>query len=239
MLLSLIAGARKFAIIGAVSVGLSGCGALWALNPPGIPGDNDLEGYATTSFGVPLRSAHPYEQFLIGAAYVDENCSTFFDSVEQSHRKLNVSRSVLMTTSTQFATLMQVAKRSALSIARVAAAMEITKVLLEQYDKEFTFAPHSVELRALVFDALNKQKNDILAKPPRSQIEAISIIKKYAEICTLGRIHEYWNGALAKAVRDGVVSSDRRPVNTTLSAAAALGPPRSSSPASLNRYVVK
>lgn len=185
------------------------------LMPPQIPTGAELAAYAKSDFQVPYRiGATPEETLIIGIAYVDEKCSLFFDAIEEMNRRMKVGQSVLSTASNQTLTLMSTAKASALAVAEVAAAVEVTKVLLEQYQQEFAFAPHSTELRAITMAAMRAQSREfgsILQTSPRGvgpEVAVIAAVKKYAENCTLAQIREHWNTAIARAVERGVKPAD-------------------------------
>ena len=213
--------------------------------PPAVPSGAQLSSYSQSDFGPPYRlGATPRESLIIGVAYVDQNCSAFFDAVEHMNRKTALIQSGVTTAATQTLAVMAAAEKSALAIARVAAAFEITKVLLEQYRQQFTFAEHSSELRSLVSQAMTAQRKEFSSLIARNAIEldveVIAIVKRYAENCTLATIREYWNAALAKAVREGV-----RPVSTRAGARSLAGERAraiASQPANVlgvNQYVVQ
>ncbi len=180
------------------------------LSPPLIPNGATLANYYTTDFSAAYAAnANPHDILISGITFVDEQCVGFFDSVEQMNRKLKVGQSTFFSAGNQIQTLMTLASQSALAIAKVAAAVEVTKVLLEQYGAEFAFAPHSIELRAIILQAMEKERTDlegllITRKQPLTHVEAVSAVKRYAQNCTLGNIREQWNRAIAKAVQDGV-----------------------------------
>ena len=191
------------------SLGVASCGTITDLQPPGVPTGLQLANYYENDFDPGYKAGvTPRETLVVGIAYVDQKCSDFFDAVEEMNRKLAVGESVFLTAANQTQTLMTLAKKSAFSIAKVAAAVEVTKVLLEQYQKEFTFAPHSVELRAIINQAMDAQRSElgtILSQSGiRTHYEVVAAIKTYAQNCTLANIHEQWNRAIAKAVREGV-----------------------------------
>ena len=234
----------------AITTSLLGACSSLSLLPPGVPGASQLAAYARSDFGPPFRvGATPRDTLVIGVAYVDQRCSEFFDAVEQMARKAEVFKSGFLTASTQTLALMAVAKRSALSVARVAAATEITKVLLDEYREQFTFAPHASELRALVMQAMTAQRKEfgILVRDDRlfSEVEVIAAVKKYAENCTLGTIREHWNNAVAKAVRDGVtpdtplVGPNGAFISNTTVLERAPPKPQPSNVLGVNRYVVR
>jgi hypothetical protein len=188
---------------------LGGCSSALSLLPPGVPSGAELDTYAKTDFApATLMGTTPRETLIIGISYIDQRCVAFFDAVEQMNRRSEVVATGLASATAQTAIIMSVAKRSALEVARVAGALEITRAILNEYKEQFAFAPHSSELRSLVFQAMFLQGKDFLkvAEPGLgfSQIDAVAAIKKYAENCTLGAIREHWNRAIAKAVREGV-----------------------------------
>jgi hypothetical protein len=187
---------------------LGGCSSL-SLLPPAVPSGSELEAYAKSDFApAELMGTTPRDTLVIGMAYVDQRCAAFFDAVEQMSRRAEIAATGLASATAQTAIIMRVAERSALEVARVAGALELTRVLLNEYREQFTFAPHSSELRSLVIQAMAAQRKDFgkVARPELgfSQIDAVAAIKKYAENCTLGAIREHWNNAVAKAVREGV-----------------------------------
>jgi hypothetical protein len=189
---------------------LAGCSTMDPL-PPSIPSGSELADYARSDFDPPYPiGATSEDTLIIGISYVDQKCAEFFDAVEQTNRGLDVGKSTFGTASTQTLTVMNIAKASALAVAQVAAAVETTKVLLEQYQQEFAFAPHSVELRAITMAAMEAQRKEfgaVLGRTPAgvgSQVAVIAAIKKYAENCTLAQIREHWNTAIARAVQRGV-----------------------------------
>lgn len=196
---------------------LSGCSSA-ALEPTSVPSGAQLSDYYASDFyPATTISESPRQIMTIGVSYVDQHCADFFGAVEQTNRKLEVAKSGFLTASTQIQTLMNLAKKSTLAIAKVAAAVEITKVLLDEYQEQFGFAPHSVELRALVFLALTQERQDLdtkySGKYTFSKVDAVADVKRYADNCTLGRIREHWNAAIAKAVREGVKPLDQPPSN--------------------------
>ena len=177
--------------------------------PPSVPTGAQLASYSQADFGPPYRlGTTPRESLIVGIAYVDQQCAQFFDAVEQMNRKTVVLQSGVTSASTQTLAVMAAAERSALAIAKVAAVFEVTKVLLEQYREQFTFATHSSELRSLITQAMTAQRKEYIALIERnaieSDVEVIAAVKRYAETCTLATIREYWNAAVAKAVREGV-----------------------------------
>lgn len=189
---------------------LAGCSAV-ALEQTSIPTGPQLSEYYSNDFYPSLAiGKSPRQLMTVGVAYVDQNCSDFFSAVEQTNRKMEVAKTGLFSVSNQVQVLMNLAKKSTLAIAQVAAVVEVTKVLLDEYQEQFAFAPHSVELRALVFQALAAERQDLENKyvtdSAYSEIDAVADIKRYADNCTLGRIREHWNGAVAKAVREGVAN---------------------------------
>lgn len=246
MSLSILSG--RIVALALTSAMLGGCSSL-ALLPPGVPSASQLASYAKTDFGPPYRvGATPRDTLVIGVAYVDQRCSEFFDAVEQMARKTEVLKSGFLTASNQALALMAIAKRSALAVARVAAATEITKVMLDEYREQFTFAPHASELRSLVMQAMTAQRKEfgILVRDDRlySDIEVIAAVKKYAENCTLGTIREHWNNAVAKAVRDGVTPDTPivAPAGAFISGATVFESapkPQPSNVLGVNRYVVR
>jgi hypothetical protein len=178
-------------------------------------------------------------------AYVDEHCSQFFDAVEHMSRKTALIQSGVTTAATQTLAVMAAAERSALAIARVAEAFEVTKVLLEQYRRQFTFAEHSSGLRSLISQAMTAQRREFSSLIARnaieSDVEVIAIVKKYAENCTLATIREYWNAALAKAVREGVRPASARANAQSLagSRTGAIASPQPANVLGVNQYVVR
>lgn len=189
---------------------LAGCSAA-ALETAAIPSGAQLSDYYANDFYPSTRiGGSPRQVMTVGVSYVDQRCAEFFDAVEQTSRKMEVAKSGFFTASNQTLSLMKIAKKSTLAIAEVAAAVEITKVLLDEYQEQFAFAPHSVELRALVFDALYKERVDLDKKyngtSGWSEVDAVADVKRYADNCTLGRIREHWNAAIAKAVQNGVTN---------------------------------
>jgi hypothetical protein len=144
------------------------------------------------------------DKMLVGLRYVDDQCSMFFDSLIEIDRRLEFQKSALITGGTQVQTLMALAKASALNIAKVAAAVEITKVLIEQFQDNFTFSPHTVALRSLVMDSLRKQARDFAALADPNDVTVVVSVKMYAETCTLGNIRTLWDDSIAKAVFVGV-----------------------------------
>ena len=185
------------------------------LNPPAVPTGTILATYHADNFSAAYRSnVKPGELLISGITYVDEQCVAFFDSVEQMNRQLKVGQSVFFTAGNQAQTLLRLANQSALAIAKVAAAVEITKVLLEQYSAEFAFAPHSVELRAIILQAMDAERKEleqVLAsrKELLTHVEVVSAVKRYAQNCTLGNIREQWNRAIARAVQAGVKKDNK------------------------------
>jgi hypothetical protein len=232
-----------FLLIAMGPVLLGGCSS-YALLPPGIPDGTQLESYAKTSFAPPYRIGNtPRDTLIIGVAYVDQRCAEFFDAVEQMNRRAEVVGTGLASATSQAAIIMSVAKRSALEVARVAGALEVTRAILDEYREQFAFAPHSSELRSLVLQAMHGQRLELDAKvhSDTSRIAVIAAIKKYAENCTLGAIREHWNNAVAKAVREGVQPESAPPRDAVprraMSAIPGMRTP--SSILSVNRYVVK
>jgi hypothetical protein len=223
---------------------LGGCGSSLALLPPGIPDGPQLESYAKASFTPPYRIGDtPRDTLIIGVAYVDQRCSDFFDAVEQMSRRTELVSTGLASATSQAAIIMRVAERSALEVARVAGALEVTRAILSEYKEQFTFAPHSSQLRSLVIQAMLAQRQElsllVKADKVNSDVEAIAAVKKYAENCTLGAIREHWNNAMARAVIEGV-SKDTPPPNGAARAPSSWD--GASAPANvlgLNRYVVK
>jgi hypothetical protein len=223
---------------------LGGCSSTLALLPPGVPSGSELEAYARSDFEPAYRlGTMPRDTLAIGLAYVDQRCATFFDAVEQMNRRAEVVGTGLASATSQAAIIMSVAKRSALEVARVAGALEVTRAILNEYREQFAFAPHSSELRSLVLQAMHGQRLELDAKVHHdtSQIAVIAAIKKYAENCTLGAIREHWNNAVAKAVREGVQPEGAPPRDAVprgaLSAIPGMRTP--SSILNVNRYVVK
>ena len=225
---------------------LGGC-AEFASLPPGIPDGAQLESYAKAGFAPPYRiGATPRDTLVIGIAYVDQRCNEFFDAVEQMARRTELARTGLASATTQSAIIMTAAETSTLAVAYVAGALEVTRALLNEYRVQFTFAPHSSELRSLVIQAMTAQRRDLggLLAPnvPLSEVEAIAAVKKYAENCTLGAIREHWNRAVAKAVREGVQAETTATPNATPRGPLSLRATTAPAPAnvlSINRYVVK
>ncbi len=203
--------ARRLRIffLGFLTVSCAGCSDA-LLSPPGIPTGAAIATYHQEDFSAAAASGMDSRTTLIsGIAYVDQQCIAFFDSVEQLNRKLKVGQSTFLTAGNQAQVLMQLANQSSLAIAKVAAAVEVTKVFLEQYQTEFAFAPHSVELRAIILQAMDQERR-VLEQAiyggghGLSHQEAIYAVKRYAHNCTLGNITEQWNRAIAKAVAEGV-----------------------------------
>jgi hypothetical protein len=224
---------------------LGGCNSALSLLPPGVPSGSELEAYAKSDFAPSfLMGAEARDTLVIGMAYVDQRCSQFFDAVEQMNRRAEIAATGLASATAQTAIIMRVAERSALEVARVAGALEVTRAILNEYKEQFTFAPHSSELRSLVIQAMNGQRAELIAAMntgPLSQVEAIAAIKKYAENCTLGAIREHWNNAVAKAVREGVQPEGVGALKSTPRGALALRARTLAPPSvlSVNRYVVK
>ncbi len=225
---------------------LGGC-AEFASLPPGIPDGAQLEGYAKASFVPPYRiGATPRDTLVIGVAYVDQRCAEFFDAVEQMARRTELARTGLASATTQAAIVMSAAESSALAVANVAGALEVTRAILNEYRVQFTFAPHSSELRSLVIQAMTAQRRELGAVLERdarfSDVDAIAAVKKYAENCTLGAIREHWNNAVAKAVREGVRADVPAPPTGVPRAGSLALEKLAPAPAnvlSVNRYVVK
>ena len=148
---------------------------------------------------------------------------------------------------TQPTFLLKTASASTLAIAEVAAAVEVTKVILEQYQEEFAFAPHSTELRAITMAAMNAQRKEfgtLLNEDAHvgSEIAVIAAIKKYAENCTLAQIREHWNTAIAHAVDRGVKPADgSAPGDGTSNSSRAYGATghRPHTILGVNKYVVR
>ncbi len=224
---------------------LGGC-AEFASLPPGIPDGVQLESYAKTGFAPPYRiGATPRDTLVIGVAYVDQRCAEFFDAVEQLARRTELARTGLASATTQAAIVMTAAETSTLAVANVAGALEVTRALLNEYRVQFTFAPHSSELRSLVIQAMTAQRRElgaVVERDPRfSDVDAIAAVKKYAENCTLGAIREHWNNAVAKAVREGVQPDVPVAAQAAPSGAFALRgrPPAPANILGVNRYVVR
>lgn len=234
---------RLLLIIGPMSAG--GCGSSFALLPPGIPDGPQLESYSQANFQSASRIAdNPRDALVIGIAYVDQRCSDFFDAVEQMNRRNEVVAAGLASATSQAAIIMRVAERSALEVARVAGALEVTRAILSEYKEQFTFAPHSSQLRSLVIQAMTAQRMEygkvVAADLEFSHVDAMAAVRKYAENCTLGAIREHWNNAVAKAVREGVQPD--LPVANMGGASKRALVPESRPPANIlgvNRYVVK
>jgi hypothetical protein len=185
-------------------------------------------------------SGYPRDAMLVGVQYVDDHCAKYFDALVEIDRRTALAESTILTGANQAQVLMGLAAKSALSIAKVAAAVEITKVFLEQYREKFTFAPHTVELRSLVFQAMKAQREQIESLTPATSVEAVMITKHYAQNCTIATIHEQWNGSLAKAVRQGVASDDSPPPPPSESVFGGRGRnDRPRSVLSLDRFVVR
>ena len=221
---------------------LAACSGDLLLSPPSIPSGSELSDYSAKNFNPNLFiGATPQDTLVIGVAYVDEQCARFFDAVEEMNRQSKVLQSVALSAGTQITALMSVAKRSALAIAEVASAVEVTKVLFEQYRAEFGFAPHSVELRAITLQAMKAQKKELEALVIRGQIvshvQVISGIKQYAQNCTLAQIHEHWNNAISKAVREGVTTE--LPTSKGPGATRSFGQSGPGSVLGINKYVVR
>ncbi len=169
---------------------LSGCGSLFSLLPPGIPDGPQLETYAKTGFAPPYRIGDtPRDTLVIGVAYVDQRCNEFFDAVEQMARRTELARTGLASATTQAAIIMTAAETSTLAVANVAGALEVTRALLNEYRVQFTFVPHSSELRSLVIQAMTAQRRGARSQcwsgtraSPTSMRSRPS--KKYAENCT-------------------------------------------------------
>ncbi len=190
---------------------VAGCGASGQLAPPGVPTGATLAEYSRQEFHPPYEIGKtPLDTLIIGVAYVDQRCNQFFDAVEQMNRKSHVAQSTLATGATTGLSLMATARKSALSVAYVAAALELTKVLLEQYQTEFAFAPHSTQLRAITMKAMTAQRKEfgeIVGQGGLdSQVKVIAAVKRYAENCTLAQIREHWDNAVNKATREPVVA---------------------------------
>jgi hypothetical protein len=236
---------RFLALLVAIApVLFAGCSSSLALLPPGVPSGSELEAYAKNDFAPAyLMGPTPRDTLIIGVAYVDQRCAAFFDAVEQMNRREEVVATGLASATAQTAIIMRVAERSALEVARVAGALEVTRAILNEYKEQFTFAPHSSELRSLVLQAMHGQRVELDATigTATSQIEAVAAIKKYAENCTLGAIREHWNNAVAKAVRQGVQAEGAPPQAVPRGALGAMGnaAPARRSVLSVNRYVVK
>jgi hypothetical protein len=192
---------------------LVGCSSIQA---PALPTGAQLAAYYSDEFdlpnGVGADGNDLHDALLVGIRYVDDQCTQFFDSLIEIDRRLEFEKSALLTAGTQVQTLMGLAKESALNIARVAAAAEITKVLIEQFQDKFTFRPHTVELRAIIMEAMKNQKEQLYLAIPRTRVEVVVAVKTYAENCTLGNIREQWDRSIAKAVREGVSPVGREPV---------------------------
>jgi hypothetical protein len=222
---------------------LGGCSSTLALLPPAAPTGAELVAYASTDFHPATTIAPtPRETLVIGMAYVDQRCSAFFDAVEQMNRRTEVAATGLASATAQTAIIMSVAERSALEVARVAGALEVTRAILDEYREQFAFAPHSSELRSLVLQAMHGQRLELDTKvhSDTSRIAVIAAIKKYAENCTLGAIREHWNNAVAKAVREGVQPESAPPRDAVpRGAMSAIPGMRTPSILSVNRYVVK
>lgn len=192
---------------------LSGCGGLDNLTAeaPAIPTGSAVSEYYDNEFAVGANLAgYPRDTMLVGIQYVDDHCARYFDSLVEIDRRAAFKESVILTGANQAQVLMGIAEKSAMAIAQVAAVTEITKVLLEQYREKFTFAPHTVELRALVRQSMTASRAQIESINPSTNIEAVMIVKKYAQNCTIAAVHEQWNRSLAKAVRQGVASDDAK-----------------------------
>jgi hypothetical protein len=224
---------------------LGGCSSP-ALLPPAIPSGPQLEAYAKSDFAPAVfMGATPRDTLIIGIAYVDQRCAEFFDAVEQMNRRAELIATGLASATTQTAIIMTAAQRSALDVARVAGALEVTRAILNEYKEQFTFAPHSSQLRSIVVQAMTAQRfdyGDVLAGDKRfSQVDAVAAIKKYAENCTLGAIREHWNNAVAKAVREGVQPDIPVAAQAAPSGAFALRarPPAPANILGVNRYVVR
>jgi hypothetical protein len=237
---------RLLAVSAMAGVLLGGCSSSLALLPPGVPSGSELETYAKSDFAPAyLMGTTPRDTLTIGITYVDKRCSDFFDAVEQMNRRAEVFATGLASATAQAAIIMRVAERSALEVARVAGALEVTRAILNEYKEQFTFAPHSSELRSLVIQAMAAQRKDFVKVQQNdqyfSQIDAIAAVKKYAENCTLGAIREHWNNAVAKAVREGVQSEAAPPKDAVPRGALGVAPKAAAptSVLSVGRYVVK
>lgn len=201
--------ARQLCAVAVAALALSGCTGLNAAAPT-IPSGASIGEYYDNDFAVGMNlAARPRDAMLVGIQYVDDNCATYFDSLVEIDRRAAMAQSVALTGATQVQVLMALAEKSAMAVARVAAATEITKVLFEQYREKFTFAPHTVELRSIVFDALKKEKDQLINTTPASEIEAVMAVKHYAQNCTIATIQEQWNRSMAKAVAGGVKPATR------------------------------
>ena len=236
---------RLLAISSLAASLLGGCAEFTSL-PPGIPDGPQLASYAKTGFAPPYAiGATPRDTLVIGIAYVDQRCSEFFDAVEQMARRAELARTGLASATAQSAIIMTAAETSTLAVAYVAGALEVTRALLNEYRVQFTFAPHSSELRSLVIQAMTAQRKELGGLVQRdarfSDVDAIAAVKKYAENCTLGAIREHWNNAVAKAVREGVQAETTATPNAAprgqLGLRATAPPP--ANVLGINRYVVK
>jgi hypothetical protein len=226
-------------LLGGCSNGLENLSAA----APTIPTGTSISDYYETEFSVGASlSGYPREAMLVGIQYVDDHCAKYFDAIVEIDRRTALAESTILTGANQAQVLMGLAAKSALSIAKVAAAVEITKVFLEQYREKFTFAPHTVELRSLVFQAMKAQREQIEGLNPTTSVEAVMITKQYAQNCTIATIHEQWNRSLSKAVREGVASADSASPpapSESVFGARSRGGGRPRSVLSLDRFVVQ
>ena len=236
---------RLSAAYAAAALVLGGCSSALSLLPPAVPTGSELDAYAKSDFApATFIGPTPRDTLIIGMAYVDQRCAAFFDAVEQMNRRTEVAATGLASATAQTAIIMSVAERSALEVARVAGALEITRAILNEYKEQFAFAPHSSELRSLVVQAMSAQGRDFLRiatlDTEFTQVDAVAAIKKYAQNCTLGAIREHWNRAVAKAVREGV-KREGTAASTVIPGAGVLARGRASVPSILDvgRYVVK
>jgi hypothetical protein len=233
-----------------LGIALAGCGPDLPPLAPSIPSGPQLVDYSTANFDEShFIGKTPQDSLTIGIAYVDEKCSNYFDAIAQIDRQTKVSQSVTATAGNQASVLLAAAKASTLAIANVAAAVEITKVLFEQYRTEYVFAPFSIELRSITMQAMAEQKKEIETLLVQglivSQVQVMSGVKKYAQSCTLAQIREHMSNALAKAVREGVKKDEPLGKQNPPAPVAALresGSVPSAKPRSvlgINKYVVR
>ena len=103
------------------------------------------------------------DYIFAGIIYVDHYCENFFNELEIQKRELayynSVSNKVFTSTITLLPALTSHAKKPQAVLAALAG---LSTLAFEQYDKQFNFAPYSVQLRRLILQAQDTLKLKII-----------------------------------------------------------------------------
>jgi hypothetical protein len=151
------------------------------------------------------RSAVSYAD--AGFAYVEQQCGVFFDKLAELTQAGRFAHGALDASNLGTQSILQAAKVAAEKVTLVGSAITLTEAVFDAFVQQYAFAPYLYKIKELTFQAMDKHRQDNVAKlaqlkgasSPDDYCDAFVLVQQHARICTISSIQSLFDQQVANA----------------------------------------